>query len=401
MRSYPQHLRRSMGRPDLAFEGTLMNEFIYRPSELLVHKGDYGADVQRELANWGAEETALPEGLGLPDDYPIIPFVLPPQMSVPQVVARLHQVVDGAEPRIAPNYVFGAEQSRMPAPARPARPGSRALDANHAEAGGFTVGVVDTGIVVEGDGPHRYLDGHVSFEASDRDPIDVNDDGWLDVYDGHGTFVAGRILEQAPGATVRAYRGLDTGVSDDLAIAAAIRRLGRDGVKLINLSFSSTADGATYPLAVSEELAELEPDVVVVAAAGNYGRRRPFWPAAFKRVIAIGAVDETDPEMYVDGMPPRAVWSNFGWWVDACAGGEYVLGPFCTFDETERHAGEDGADTFTGWAEWSGTSFAAPKVTGRIARIAMDEGISPRQAADRVVRDPDLPQIRGLGTYVS
>jgi subtilisin family serine protease len=157
-------------------------------------------------------------------------------------------------------------------------------------------------------------------------------------------------------------------------------------------------DGFRCPLAVSEELERLDPDVVVVAAAGNQGRRRPCWPAAFKRVVAVGAVDETDVPRGT--LPPRAAWSNFGWWVDACAGGVDVLGPLCTFDETREHAGEPGAEAFTGWARWSGTSFAAPKVTGRIAQLAMEEEISPRQALDLVVRDPELPQIRGLGTYL-
>ena len=100
-------------------------------------------------------------------------------------------------------------------------------------------------------------------------------------------------------------------------------------------------------------------------------------------------------------LPPPAPWSNLGWWVDVCAGGVDVLGPLCSFDENDRHDRDDEAQTFTGWATWSGTSFAAPKVTGRIAQLAMEEEISPRQAAELVIRDPDLPRIRGLGTYVS
>lgn len=392
MGNYAGHLNRFMQRLDMSFEGRFMNEFIYKPGELLVHQEDYSDDVRREVANWGGEQVEIPPALGLPGDYPILRFQLPPEMNVPQVSGRLRQVAAGAaEPRIAPNYVFGAEQSRIPTPATPPSPTETELAPVTEPAGDFPVGVVDTGIVLQDGRPHPYLDGHVRYAAADQDPLDADDDGWLDIYDGHGTFVAGLVLQQAPAATVQVRRGLDTGVNDDLAIAASIRGLAADGVKLINLSFSSTADGYTYPLAVSEEIADLPLDVVVVAAAGNYGRTRPVWPAAFKRVIAVGSVQGAELA--------RSAWSNYGWWVDACADGDGVVGPFCTFDERARHD-EDYAYRFTGWANWSGTSFAAPKVTGRIAQLAIDQGISARAAADLVVRDPDRPQVRGLGTYV-
>jgi subtilisin family serine protease len=399
VKSYQEHLQRCLRRSDLAFESALTNEFIYRPGEFLLHKAGYSADVAAALRCWGAVEAPLPDHLEYPDGYPILRFTVPPEVSVPPVVRWLNEVLDGHEVRVAPNYVFAAELHRVPTPAGPARPAVAELASAATPDGGFVVGVIDTGVVLEGGEPHPYLAGHVSYDPWDQDPLDDDGDGWLDVYDGHGTFVAGRILEQAPGVTVRILRGLHTGMADDLAVAAGIRTLTEQGVKLINLSLSSTADGTQYPLAVAEELENLPPDVVVVASAGNHGRRRPFWPAAFKRVVSVGAVDETAIRPPGD-LPPRAPWSNFGWWVDVCASGVDVLGPFCTFDENRSHAGEDGADTFTGWAAWSGTSFAAPKVTGRIAQLAMEEDITPRQAADLVIRDPDLPQIRGLGTYV-
>jgi hypothetical protein len=394
MGNYAGHLNRFMQRLDMAFEGSLMNEFIYKPGELLVHREDYSDDVRREIANWGGEQVDLPAELDLPGDYQILRFQLPPEINVPQLTGRLRQVAAGvAEPRIAPNYVFGAEQSRIPTPAGPPRPVGGGWAPTAEAAGDFAVGVVDTGVVLEDGQPHPNLAGHIRYGERDQDPLDADGDGWLDIYDGHGTFVAGIILERAPAATVHLRRGLDTGVNDDLAIAASIRNLAAQGIKLINLSFSGTADGYSYPLAVSEEIADLPLDVVVVAAAGNYGRIRPVWPAAFKRVIAVGSVVDAERR-------ERAAWSNYGWWVDACSDGQDVVGPFCTFDERAQHDDED-AYRFTGWALWSGTSFAAPRVTGRIAELAITEGVSAREAADRVVRDPDRPQVRGLGTYVA
>jgi hypothetical protein len=50
------------------------------------------------------------------------------------------------------------------------------------------------------------------------------------------------------------------------------------------------------------------------------------------------------------------------------------------------------SDRFTtGWATWSGTSFAAAIVTGRIAE-AMSKGRTAREAADEVLPD-DGPKI--------
>ena len=74
-------------------------------------------------------------------------------------------------------------------------------------------------------------------------------------------------------------------------------------------------------------------------------------------MVGVGAVD-------ADG---RSVFSNFGPWVDASAPGVDVVSTFFTeFDDTDA----DGVcvDRYRGWASWSGTSFAAPKVAGAIAQ---------------------------------
>ena len=44
-------------------------------------------------------------------------------------------------------------------------------------------------------------------------------------------------------------------------------------------------------------------------------QRRPFWPAAFKQVLAVGAVDQKGAQWL------KADFSNYGWWVDAAARG--------------------------------------------------------------------------------
>ena len=37
------------------------------------------------------------------------------------------------------------------------------------------------------------------------------------------------------------------------------------------------------------------------------------------------------------------------------------------------------------WALWSGTSFAAPQVAGAIAKIAIDDGVTPTEAKRRLL----------------
>ena len=63
---------------------------------------------------------------------------------------------------------------------------------------------------------------------------------------------------------------------------------------------------------------------MIVACAGNASTDRPFWPAAMKRVIAVGSLD-------TDGHD-RAPFSNYGWWVDACTMGDKIVSSFFTFD---------------------------------------------------------------------
>lgn len=109
-------------------------------------------------------------------------------------------------------------------------------------------------------------------------------------------------------------------------------------------------------------------------------------------VIAVGAVHDTIGQV--------APFSGYGPWVTACAGGVDVVGPYF----------EDGYPKgYHGWAIWSGTSFSAATVTGRIAaRMAADK--SARAAWDELLTDPPaeievwdvngprtLPYIKGLG----
>jgi len=212
------------------------------------------------------------------------------------------------------------------------------------------VGVIDTGIAVNDQGEvHPWLRGHVDYVPSEVEHPDE-----VDPAVGHGSFVAGVVLRQAPTATVLMRRAVTGVVSEDEQVAAAIRALGRAGVTLINLSFGGSLFEHSTPTVISAALSELGPEVVVVAAVANNALPLRTYPAADKRVISVGAATSTGA---------IAEFSANGEWIDIYAVGENVVGPY--------------QDRF---AEWSGTSFAAAAMTGRIAR-RMAAGMTAEQGA--------------------
>jgi subtilisin family serine protease len=89
--------------------------------------------------------------------------------------------------------------------------------------------------------------------------------------------------------------------------------------------------------------------VVVVASAGNSGKRRTAfdnvgYPAAYPEVIAVGAIDSSDT---------RATFSSTGPDLDVMAPGVSVWSTYV-----------DGQ-----WRSMSGTSMACPHVAGTVALV--------------------------------
>ena len=147
-------------------------------------------------------------------------------------------------------------------------------------------------------------------------------------------------------------------------------------VDIVNLSLGGYTEGDAAPLAIASVVRARRS--VVVAAAGNNGSPRPFWPAAFKQVLAVGALNEKG------GHWSRADFSNYGWWVDAAARGVNLQSTF-TKGKTRKATGSapDPADpwiSFDGWAAWDGTSFASPIASGMLARTMSRNGFA--SAAD-------------------
>lgn len=213
----------------------------------------------------------------------------------------------------------------------------------------------------------------------------------LDPAAGHGTFIAGLVLQVEPRARVRVHRVLSgLGDGDEASIADAIEALVGE-VDVLNLSFSgyTLVDPARLAAAIRKVQAG---GALVVASAGNDATCRPTFPAALPDVIGVGAVGPDGP----------APFSNYGSWVRACAPGvDLVSSFFRGFDGTTVvPEGVDDPDRFENYARWSGTSFSAPLVAGALAR-ELGDGRSPEEAVERLIDGPNLYRIPDLGTVVN
>ncbi|HWM20739.1 MAG TPA: S8 family serine peptidase [Ilumatobacteraceae bacterium] len=194
-------------------------------------------------------------------------------------------------------------------------------------------------------------------DEADDDPSTAEGAGVVDRAAGHGTFIAGIVRRLCPEAIVHVEGVLSSfGDGDDDTIGQGIQHatgaLGRPFDVVVMSLGAYTGDDRPPPL-TDTLAANVGPGTVVVASAGNNSSPRPQFPAALPGVVAVGALDSGG----------RAWFSNFGPWVDACAPGVDVLSTYLFHEEKGGPA-----RTFNGYARWSGTSFAAPKVAAVIAR---------------------------------
>jgi subtilisin family serine protease len=231
------------------------------------------------------------------------------------------------------------------------------------------VAVIDTGIDLD----HVDLDSNIWVNAGEIAGNHRDDDGngfVDDVYGwdfanddnnptdiaGHGTHVAGIVAAErngtgatgvAYGAQVMAVQVLDSrGSGTILDVAAGIRYAVDNGADIINLSLGAPFGSTVLLSALRYALLH---DVLVVAASGNDGAASPSFPAAYSavlsNVISVGAHTAQDR---------LAAFSNRegnGVQVDAPGVSIYSTIPGNRY------------------ANWSGTSMAAPYVSG-VAALA-------------------------------
>lgn len=245
---------------------------------------------------------------------------------------------------------------------------------------GVTVALYDTGL---GPDPQINRPPNVSRLASaDVETIDGNGDGVVDLYYGnHADAIGGVFATLAPAAVVKVARmtepdGLATDVSATRRMASTLRAANANDTwpGLVVGAFGSpaceTGTGADLvPLGLEAvaEAVELHDQALIVASAGNENTSRPYYPAAFAGVVAVGGVDtsvdaDLNPWTSPSRSGQRASFSNFGTWVDA-------FGPAVRLPTTHVIGlkFEPNGPVFDGDAEVDGTSFGAPAVAALIA----------------------------------
>ncbi|WP_309572189.1 S8 family serine peptidase [Deinococcus sp.] len=210
---------------------------------------------------------------------------------------------------------------------------------------GVVVAVIDTGLDLD----------HVAFKDALTDQST-----WWDFYGGdavpqdegtlgtggygHGTNVAGIILQIAPKSKIMPLRVLGPDGSGDVSgIVSAINWAVAHGAKVINLSLGS----ATNVKPINDALlAAAAKKVLTVTSAGNNSRGTLTYPAQNRyqlpSLVSVASVDL---------MGLKSSFSNYGLATAVVAPGENVFAPA----------------PGNMMASWSGTSQAAPMVAGGLA----------------------------------
>jgi len=279
----------------------------------------------------------------------------------------------------------------------PTQPAAGAINAPLAHeqltGAGVTVAIIDTGMsfahpqianrLLTPGGDHAGGDG---TGRAQPDGLDNDQDGLADESAHHATFIAGLVHVVSPDARILPIRALEEdGKGTAFGVAKAILSAVAQGADVINLSHGLLHDARAIDAAIAEALAR---GVVIVVAAGNRGE--PLvdasivdgcvsYPAALPDVITVAAVD---------GSFVRAPFSDYGPQVDLSAPGLDLLSA----------AGD------AQFAAWSGTSFAAPLVSGAVALILQKYPcLTPVQVGNLLAQtaqpdaNPDLAGQMGAG----
>ncbi|MGX5653421.1 S8 family peptidase [Geodermatophilus nigrescens] len=382
-------------------------------TQLLLHDDEFPVDPDRVLVRSGDADQATRDlrGLGAgyaPHPVPVRSPRLPDLRVLQDVCAgprRTAQAYSSAALRLCgataqPSYavmlgairkaVGGPELSGPPEGGRWSRPGQ--------EVRGPRVVVIDNGLSAE-----QRADGWLQGLAR-TDNLDLLDvvprDEFLDRGAGHGTFVCGIVQQVAPGADLDVRRALDTeGVGEDVEVGEHIVRAAEDGAEVVNLSLGLVTPDGEPPFALLDAVGEAieiarrrGTHLLLVCAAGNGGDDRPCWPAALsgrsyfpEHVVSVAALrlDYRDETQVID-----ARWSTRGDWVTCSTLGQGVVSTYVMGTES-REYDPQGPETFgaDAWATWSGTSFAAPQVTGAIVRLMQEhpEVSTAKEACDRLM----------------
>ena len=205
---------------------------------------------------------------------------------------------------------------------------------------GVKVAIVDSGV----DADHPVIDGRVAGYMA----INVSPEGEL-VYDdsphedmsGHGTACAGLVLGIAPECELYSVRVMGRKGGKGSALVAGLHWVIENGMQTANLSLGTTMRDFFGTLHEVTDEAYFR-HVVLVTAANNFPT--PSFPCEFASVVSVASHETNDPYLFYYNPAPPTEFGAFGIDVPAAWKGGGV-------------------------SKVTGNSFAAPHITGVVARI--------------------------------
>lgn len=271
---------------------------------------------------------------------------------------------------------------------------------------GIKVAVIDTGVSIAGTPylpPDRFSTYTVAYDNQTEQKAGYDCE--------HGTNVAALIGAEsvpgmpsnfagiAPDAEVIAIRSLHSSTEPqpyDETIAAIRAAIQIPGMRIINISQAGNFDRADYAAVIQQAL---DKGIVVVAAAGNRSALEgaaAAYPAAYPGVISVGM---TEPD---DSAAPNSFFSPYEQVTVGAPGVDMVSVSPSTADWDQQHPADTqiyrfgSVGTADGSKEFSGTSFAAPIVSGVVALMlqqADEQGrhMSPAEVMQRLKDTADPP----------
>lgn len=369
----PLHARRLRDLERVADRVAYTDEdggYLYRPGELLVSP-DMVNELRAETRGLTLEADEEANSRLVRRGLPLQRWRLRGDVRLPTLERTLSRAAEARQGVVAVNHVFTGEPLYQGGPGADPEPSAQlSVPQTGIEpmGGPAALAVLDTGLPFPV--PGLAAAALVADDGTDIDLLDEDGDTHLDTEAGHGAFIIGLAQRLVPGLPTEQRKVLDSmGFGDDLTVCLGLA--GADA-PVLNLSLGGYTGRNLPPRALRHALRTIGHRRVIVAAAGNNASDRPFWPAAFREVIAVAAYDSRTET--------AAAFSNFGDWVDVTAPGVDLKS--CFVDGTRENV--DGEVTFDGWATWSGTSFAAPLVAAEIARrvAAAGDGADARRVAD-------------------
>lgn len=256
-------------------------------------------------------------------------------------------------------------------------------------AGRAPIAVLDSGA----DTTHPYFAESIWVNANEKAKNNIDDDnnGYTDDINGcdftrtkcnnledeigHGTHMIGIIKKYTDGADpskIAVLKVFDTKSESRLSYAIkAIKYAADNGMRVMNISFGTTMDSQALKDAVEYAYSK---GAFIVAAAGNNSSAKPHYPAAYDKVISVGAYNKEGG---------RLSESNYGDWVNLSAPGERILSSI-----------PDGR-----YGYLNGTSQAAPFVTAAVSNILLKQPNIGIEAMREELKKIDFMQMSGPSPY--